>query len=61
MVPSSTLVVRALVMNLILISLKELEQKYLLWAATRYQNKSELAQKLGISERTLYRKLEGIE
>ena len=44
-----------------LISLKEMEQKYLLWAVTRYQNKTELAKKLGISERTLYRKLENIE
>ena len=44
-----------------LISLKALEQKYLLWAVTRYQNKAELAKKLGISERTLYRKLENIE
>ncbi len=44
-----------------LVTLKELEQKYLLWAVTRYQNKAELAKNLGISERTLYRKLESIE
>ena len=44
-----------------LVTLKELEKKYLMWAVTRYQNKSELAKKLGISERTLYRKLEGVE
>ncbi len=44
-----------------LVTLKELEQKYLQWAVTRYQNKTELAEKLGISERTLYRKLQAIE
>ncbi len=41
-----------------LITLKELEKRYLEWAANRVNNKLELAKKLGISERTLYRKLE---
>lgn len=41
-----------------LVTLKELEQRYLGWAQTRISNKAELAQVLGVSERTLYRKLE---
>ena len=44
-----------------LISLKELEKRYLEWAMTRVDNKIELANKLGISERTLYRKLEQLD
>ena len=44
-----------------LISLKELEKRYLEWASNRVENKIELAQKLGISERTLYRKLEQLD
>jgi len=44
-----------------LITLKALEKRYLEWAATRTNNKLELAKKLGISERTLYRKLESQE
>ncbi len=44
-----------------LITLKELEKRYLEWAANRVNNKLELAKKLGISERTLYRKLESQE
>ena len=44
-----------------LISLKELEKRYLEWAAKRLDNKTELAKKLGISERTLYRKLEQLD
>ena len=41
-----------------LITLKDLEKRYLEWAATRVNNKGELAKMLGVSERTLYRKLE---
>ncbi|MFK5912788.1 MAG: sigma 54-interacting transcriptional regulator [Woeseiaceae bacterium] len=41
-----------------LITLKALEQRYLKWALTRVENKVALAKKLGVSERTLYRKLE---
>jgi transcriptional regulator with PAS, ATPase and Fis domain len=41
-----------------LISLKELEKRYIEWAMQRLDNKIELADKLGVSERTLYRKLE---
>jgi transcriptional regulator with PAS, ATPase and Fis domain len=44
-----------------LISLKELEKRYLEWAMKRVDNKTELAKKLGVSERTLYRKLELLE
>ena len=44
-----------------LISLKELEKRYIEWAANRVGNKVKLAEKLGISERTLYRKLELLE
>lgn len=44
-----------------MISLKELEKRYIEWAASRVQNKIELAKKLGVSERTLYRKLESQE
>lgn len=41
-----------------LISLKELEKRYIEWAESRVPNKVKLAKKLGVSERTLYRKLE---
>lgn len=41
-----------------LITLKALEKRYLDWASTRVNNKAELAKKLGVSERTLYRKFE---
>ena len=41
-----------------LITLKSLEKRYIDWASTRVNNKMELAKKLGVSERTLYRKLE---
>jgi len=44
-----------------LISLKELEKRYLKWAMHRVDNKIELANKLGVSERTLYRKLEQLD
>jgi two-component system, NtrC family, response regulator HydG len=44
-----------------LITLKELEKRYLNWAVTRVDNKVELANKLGVSERTLYRKLEQLD
>ena len=44
-----------------LISLKELEKRYLEWAMARVDNKTELAKKLGVSERTLYRKLEQLD
>ncbi len=44
-----------------LISLKELERRYLQWASMHCVNKAELAQKLGVSERTLYRKLEQLD
>ncbi|MDH5611225.1 MAG: sigma-54-dependent Fis family transcriptional regulator [Gammaproteobacteria bacterium] len=44
-----------------LISLKELEKRYLEWAIQRIDNKTELAKKLGVSERTLYRKLEQLD
>ncbi len=44
-----------------LISFKELEKRYLNWAITRVDNKVELAKKLGVSERTLYRKLEQLD
>lgn len=44
-----------------LITLKELEKRYLEWATTRVDNKVELAKKLGVSERTLYRKLEQLD
>ncbi|MCK4705774.1 MAG: sigma-54-dependent Fis family transcriptional regulator, partial [Gammaproteobacteria bacterium] len=44
-----------------LISLKELEKRYLEWAMHRVDNKIELAKKLGVSERTLYRKLEQLD
>ncbi len=41
-----------------LLSLDELEQQYLHWAITRYpDDKGWLAEQLGVSERTLYRKL----
>lgn len=40
-----------------LITLKALEKRYIKWAATRVENKIKLAKMLGISERTLYRKL----
>ncbi len=41
-----------------LITLKTLEKRYIEWAASRVENKIQLAKTLGISERTLYRKLE---
>jgi DNA-binding NtrC family response regulator len=42
-----------------LLPLESLEQHYLRWALANHQgDKRSLAQKLGISERTLYRKLE---
>ncbi len=41
-----------------LVSLKEMEKRYLYWARSRVQNKVALAEVLGVSERTLYRKLE---
>ena len=41
-----------------LITLKELEKRYIDWASNRVKNKVELAKMLGVSERTLYRKLE---
>ena len=44
-----------------LISLKELEKRYLTWAMNHVENKTELAKKLGVSERTLYRKLEQLD
>ena len=44
-----------------LITLKELEKRYLNWAASRIENKTKLAKSLGVSERTLYRKLELLE
>jgi len=44
-----------------LITLKELEKRYLEWAMMHIDNKVELAKKLGISERTLYRKLEQLD
>lgn len=44
-----------------LITLKSLEKRYIEWASSRIENKAELANYLGISERTLYRKLEDID
>ena len=41
-----------------LITLKALEKRYIEWAENRVENKTKLAKLLGISERTLYRKLE---
>jgi two-component system, NtrC family, response regulator HydG len=44
-----------------LLPLRDLEQHYLRWAINAYPNdKSWLAQQLGVSERTLYRKLEKV-
>ena len=41
-----------------LVSLEEAEQRYLQWAAKSFKgSKRELAEHLGVSERTLYRKL----
>jgi transcriptional regulator with PAS, ATPase and Fis domain len=41
-----------------LVSLEQAEARYLRWATTRFQGeKKKLADKLGVSERTLYRKL----
>jgi transcriptional regulator with PAS, ATPase and Fis domain len=43
------------------ISLEEMERRYLLWALARFAgDKRELAEKLGVSERTLYRKLQEV-
>ena len=39
-----------------LITLKELEKRYIEWASGKVKNKNQLAKMLGISERTLYRK-----
>jgi DNA-binding NtrC family response regulator len=40
------------------IPLEEVEQRYLLWALASFQgDKRALAKQLGLSERTLYRKL----
>ena len=39
-----------------LITLKELEKRYIEWASGKVKNKNELAKILGVSERTLYRK-----
>jgi len=44
-----------------LVTLKALEKRYIDWASTRVANKTELAKILGVSERTLYRKLESHE
>ncbi len=44
-----------------LLTLKEMEKRYLRWAANKISNKTELAARLGVSERTLYRKLEDID
>lgn len=44
-----------------LISLKEIEKRYIEWAAARVKSKSKLANILGVSERTLYRKFESLE
>jgi len=45
-----------------LLSLDELQQRYLRWALSRYPaDKGWLAQQLGVSERTLYRKLERLK
>ena len=44
-----------------LISLKELERRYIDWASVRVKNRSKLAEVLGVSERTLYRKIETLE
>ncbi len=41
-----------------LLPLAQLEAEYLRWAADRAQDRASLAQALGISERTLYRKLD---
>jgi len=42
-----------------LMPLDEMERRYLRWAVTRFQgDKRELAERLGVSERTLYRKLQ---
>lgn len=41
-----------------IVPLEHIEQRYLLWAAGRFGgDRNELAEKLGVSERTLYRKL----
>ena len=44
-----------------LITLKTLEKRYIEWASKRINNKVELAKRLGVSERTLYRKLETVD
>ena len=41
-----------------LITLKELEKRYIEWAIGKVRNKNQLAKILGVSERTLYRKFE---
>jgi transcriptional regulator with PAS, ATPase and Fis domain len=43
-----------------LIPIEQMEKRYLMWAATNFQgDRKALAEKLGTSERTLYRKLKG--
>ena len=44
-----------------LVTLKALEKRYIDWASTRVENKTKLAKILGVSERTLYRKLESLD
>lgn len=45
-----------------IIPLEEMEQRYLSWSVARFQgDKRELAQRLGVSERTLYRKLQALK
>jgi len=44
-----------------LLPLDEVEQRYLRWARARVSSRSELAERLGVSERTLYRKLQGLD
>jgi len=43
-----------------LLTLAEVERRYLRWASARTPNRAALAEALGVSERTLYRKLQGI-
>ncbi len=45
-----------------LVSLEQMERRYLAWAAQNFHgDRRALAEKLGMSERTLYRKLKGFE
>jgi len=42
-----------------IVPLEEMQHRYLLWALARFQGeKRELAEMLGVSERTLYRKVQ---